>query len=103
MVPAVGTPCQRLGVGTPAYWRCEVRHRTLNMYHQVGSCRMGPPDDELMTVVDAELRVHGVRDLRVIDASVMPTIVSGNTNAATIMIGEKGVDAVRKRWEVDYL
>lgn len=62
------------------------------LYHPVGTCKMG--QDE-MAVVDNHLRVHGVKGLRVIDASVMPTIVSGNTNAAVIMIGEKGADLVK--------
>jgi choline dehydrogenase-like flavoprotein len=50
-----------------------------------------------MSVVDDELRVHGIDGLRVIDASVMPAIISGNTNAAAIMIGEKGADLVKSR------
>lgn len=62
-------------------------------WHPVGTCRMG---GDGAAVVDARLRVHGVRRLRVIDASVMPTIVTGNTNAPCIMIGEKGVDMVRE-------
>lgn len=61
-------------------------------WHQVGTCKMGHGND---AVVDARLRVHGVRRLRVIDASIMPTIVAGNTNAPCIMIGEKGADMVR--------
>jgi choline dehydrogenase len=60
-------------------------------WHTVGSCRMGPAAD---SVVDARLRVHGVDRLRVADASVMPTIVSSNTNAPAIMIGEKAADLV---------
>ena len=55
---------------------------------------MGPAHDPL-AVVDSELRVHGIQGLRVIDASVMPHLVSGNTNAPTIMIAEKGVDFIR--------
>jgi choline dehydrogenase len=60
-------------------------------WHTVGTCRMGSPAD---SVVDARLRVHGVQRLRVIDASVMPTIPSSNTNAPAIMIGERGADLV---------
>jgi choline dehydrogenase len=63
-------------------------------YHPVGTCKMGPSSDPL-AVVDAQLHVHGLQNLRVIDASVMPNLVSGNTNAPTIMIAEKGVVFVR--------
>ncbi|HEX7155904.1 MAG TPA: GMC oxidoreductase, partial [Burkholderiaceae bacterium] len=63
------------------------------IFHPVGTCKMGPARDP-MAVVDAQLRVHGVAGLRVIDASVMPAITSGNTNAPTLMIAEKGAQAV---------
>ncbi|QQS12133.1 MAG: GMC family oxidoreductase N-terminal domain-containing protein [Rhodospirillales bacterium] len=67
------------------------RRQGTSAYHPVGTCRMG---GDPMAVVDARLRVHGVAGLRIADASIMPTLVSGNTNAACMMIGEKAADLV---------
>ena len=65
------------------------------IFHPVGTCKMGPRHDT-NAVVDDELRVHGIKGLRVIDASIMPTITSGNTNAPTVMIAERGAEFIRR-------
>jgi choline dehydrogenase-like flavoprotein len=73
----------------------DLRRRLMLIYHPVGTARMS--DNHEQAVVDSQLRVHGLQGLRVVDASVMPTIIGGNTNAPTMMIAEKAADVIRGR------
>ena len=82
------------GVETDEQIRGVLRNRSDTVYHPVGTCKMGVDGD---AVVDPELRVRGLEGLRVVDASIMPTLVGGNTNAPSIMIGEKAADLIRKK------
>lgn len=89
--------CEDAEPDSREYWECNLKFTSGTIYHPTGTVKMGPEDDP-SAVVDPRLRVHGIRGLRVIDASIMPTIVSGNTNAATMMIAEKGADMVKEDW-----
>ncbi|KAF2897783.1 hypothetical protein ILUMI_08394 [Ignelater luminosus] len=93
--------CQKFSFGTDDFWKCAIRNIGTNFYHEVGSCKMGPRED-LTAVVDSKLRVHGIKGLRVIDGSVMPTITSANTNPPIIMIGERGAEFIKKEWLSEY-
>nr|CAH7751445.1 unnamed protein product [Callosobruchus chinensis] len=81
------------------YWACQAKHYTLTIYHPIGTAKMGP-DDDPMAVVDSRLNVRGVKNLRVVDCSVMPYITTGNTNAPVIMIAEKASDMIKEDWGV---
>ena len=71
-----------------------IRKTSITVHHPLGTCRMGPEGDPL-AVVDPDLRVRGVEGLRVVDASVMPDMVTGNINAAVVMIAERAADLIR--------
>ncbi|XP_068248202.1 glucose dehydrogenase [FAD, quinone]-like [Palaemon carinicauda] len=94
--------CEHEPLLSYSYWVCFVRHLANTAFHPAGSCKMAPASDPL-GVVDHRLRVHGISGLRVIDASIMPQVVSGNTNAPTIMIGERGADFIKEDWGVGNL
>ena len=81
------------GVQSDDEIRTILRNRSDTVYHPVGTARMGT---DKMAVVDPQLKVAGVESLRVVDASIMPTLIGGNTNAACIMIGEKAADLIRR-------
>lgn len=89
--------CKHLQHDEDKYNECICRNYFIPLYHPAGTCKMGPKSDQ-NAVVDPELRVYGLTSLRVIDASIIPTIPRGNINAPTIMIAEKGSDLIKKDW-----
>ncbi|XP_061180755.1 glucose dehydrogenase [FAD, quinone]-like [Saccostrea echinata] len=86
--------CKYFPYESDDYWRCRLALNFLPTYHATSTCRMGAAYDKT-AVVDPQLRVRGVNNLRIVDASVMRHVISGNTNAPTIMIAEKAADMIR--------
>ncbi|XP_037916929.1 glucose dehydrogenase [FAD, quinone]-like [Hermetia illucens] len=89
--------CDDFIFDTDEYWDCYIRHTNNINYHPAGTAKMGPINDKA-TVVDSRLRVKGVGRLRVIDASIMPEIVSANLQATVSVIGAKGADFIKEEW-----
>lgn len=90
------TFCSQHAFRSDDFWRCTIRHIATNLCHSTSTCKMGPKGDNT-SVVDLDLRVQGIKGLRVCDASVMPSVTSGNTNAPIIAIAEKAADIIRGR------
>ncbi|XP_062603385.1 alcohol dehydrogenase [acceptor]-like isoform X1 [Saccostrea cucullata] len=86
-------PCNTLPFPSEEYWVCRIKYYTYTVYHPTSTCRMGAQDDPT-AVVDPQLRVKRIKNLRVVDASVMRNVPSGNTNAPTVMIAEKAADMI---------
>lgn len=89
--------CEHQEFGTDDYWRCAIRAASIGTHHYTGTCRMGPEDSE-ESVVDDKLRVHGIKRLRVIDNSIIPSMVCAHTHAAALMIGAKGASIIKEFW-----
>ncbi|CAK1590449.1 unnamed protein product [Parnassius mnemosyne] len=89
--------CKDLDKNSDEFLECVARELTFSLYHPCCTAKMGLSGDRT-AVVDPQLRVHKIQGLRVIDASIMPSVVRGNTNAPTIMIGEKGASMIKQFW-----
>lgn len=93
MVKQVIPDCKGFDYNSEKFWHCMIRHVSHTMYHPISTCQMGV--DVRNSVVDSELKVHGTRKLRIVDASVIPEMPSGHTHGMAMMIGEKAADMIR--------
>lgn len=92
--------CAHHAYKSDEYWSCMARYFTGTLHHQSGTCKMGPATDP-NAVVDPELRVHGVKNLRVVDASIFPKVPGAHLYAPTLMVGEKAADMIKRSWRHD--
>ena len=98
LTPTVFPSCKEFEYRSDAYWECYIKHYSLCVYHPSSTCTMGKPGSPT-SVVDSRLRVIGVPNLRVMDASIQPQIISANLQATCIAIGEIGSDFIKETWE----
>nr|CAI5851865.1 unnamed protein product [Callosobruchus analis] len=91
--------CGKYGFDTDEYWECSLRTIISSIYHQSSTCKMGPSSDP-EAVVNSKLRVHGVKNLRIADVSVVPVTISGHLMATAYMIGEKASDILKEHWGI---
>lgn len=87
--------CSHLTFASDLYWECHARHFTFTIYHYSGTCKMGPKEDRT-AVVDPRLKVKGIKNLRVVDASIFPEIMAGHPNSPVYMIAEKASDMIKE-------
>lgn len=87
--------CSHLTFGSDLYWECHTRHFTFTIYHYSGTCKMGAKSDPT-AVVDPRLNVKGIKNLRVVDASIFPEIMAGHPNSPVYMIAEKAADMIKE-------
>jgi choline dehydrogenase-like flavoprotein len=90
--------CQHFKFASDDYWRCVIKIMSFSIQHHVGTCKMGPKEDKT-SVVSPELKVHGIKYLRVVDTSIVPEAPSAHTNAISVMIGEKASDLIKTDWK----
>lgn len=93
--------CKNHKFDSDEYWECALRTLTATLHHQIATCRMGP-DGDPGAVIDPELRVRGVKKLRVVDSSIIPRTISAHTNAPAIMIGLKAADLIKYTWNLKF-
>ncbi|KAL1454278.1 hypothetical protein WDU94_010550 [Cyamophila willieti] len=90
--------CAHFEFGCDDYWRCAMKYFTSGLYHQCGTCKMGPQSDP-EAVVNDQLKVYGVTNLRVVDSSVFPSVPSAHLYAPTVMVAEKASDMIKDEWK----
>lgn len=95
--PILNNNCKEHERVSDDFWSCIIKHFSAPLHNYAGTCKMGPHDDS-ESVVDSNLRVYGVKNLRVVDASIMPKITRGSTAAPVIMIAEKASDIIKTTW-----
>ncbi|CAH1986637.1 unnamed protein product [Acanthoscelides obtectus] len=89
--------CENLAFDSDEYWECAIRSMPSSTWHQQCACKMGPETDK-EAVVDPRLRVHGIKNLRVVDVSIFPTTVAAHTVGPAYMVGEKAADIIKEDW-----
>lgn len=94
-VPLPG--CSHIHFGSDEYWRCSIHTYASTIHHQISTCKMGPESDPT-AIVSPELKVHGIKKLRIVDTSVIPEPPTSHINAASFMIGEKAADLIKRQW-----